>query len=82
MRDLGSAPASVVQSLKREVATTLRVQGKCQHICHYHGMTVKDNKFCLVMEEYDKSLAQLISEKGASGTGMYKYPVLSQSLGH
>lgn len=47
---LRTAPQPVCQALMREAAVVLKVSGECRHTCQYKGVTIKDNKFCLVMK--------------------------------
>jgi hypothetical protein len=48
--DLSDAPEAIRQALRRETEVVLRVSGQCRHTCQYTGATIKDNKFCLVMQ--------------------------------
>lgn len=59
--DLCGASSSVCKSLQRQVAAVLKVSSACLRTCRCYGITIKDNKFCLVMKKYDQSLAQVIA---------------------
>jgi hypothetical protein len=50
--DLSEAPEGLRDALLREAEVVLQVADKCSHACKYMGVTIKANKFCLVMERW------------------------------
>ncbi|GAX78385.1 hypothetical protein CEUSTIGMA_g5827.t1 [Chlamydomonas eustigma] len=59
----GEGPDGIaVASLKKEIAVLVKATQHCHYVCRYHGVSRKDNCFCLVMAKYPKSLADHIAD--------------------
>jgi hypothetical protein len=68
---LSTAPQPARQALMREAAVIFKVSRECRHTCQYKGVTVKDNKFCLVMKGGHAVKGTLFPAQGGRMQRMY-----------
>lgn len=50
----------LVLTLRRELLVVIHAASSCPHLCRYLGVTIKGSSVLIVMQKYEKSLADVI----------------------